>query len=100
MRDGARNFNAEQACNAKQKPEETRHEGTPNKNLHIPLGTGIQFQNPGGFPEKQHKRSNENRRTRICPICELDRGIVAVRQRGLDKNRMDCNGQRGKYPIK
>jgi hypothetical protein len=100
MRDRARNFDAEQACDAKQKPEETRHEGTPNENPHIPVGTGTQFRNPGGFPEKQHKRSNEDRRARVCPVCELNRGVIAVWQRGLDKDCVDRNGQRRKYPIK
>jgi hypothetical protein len=84
MSDGARNFNTEEARNAKQKPEETRYEGTPNENLHIPVGTSTQFQNPDRFPEEQHKRSNEDRRTRICPISELDSRVVAVRERGLD----------------
>lgn len=52
MCDGARNFNAEQARNAKQKPEETRYEGAPYEDLHIPVGTSTQFQDPDRFPKQ------------------------------------------------
>ncbi len=52
MCDGARNFNAEQARNAKQKSEEACYEGTPYEYLHIPVGASTQFQNPDRFPEK------------------------------------------------
>lgn len=93
MRDGARNFNAEQARNAKQEPEETRYEGTPYEDFHVPVGTGTQFQYPHRFPEKQHKRSNEDCRTRICPISKLDGRVVTVGERGLDQDRVNCNGQ-------
>ena len=99
MSDGARNFNAEQACYAKQKPEEARHEGTPNENAHIPLGTSTQLQYPSRFPKKQHKWSNEDRGASICPIGELDRRVVAVRKRGLDQDRVNSNGQGGEYAV-
>ncbi len=52
MSDGARNFDAKQAGNAKQKPEEPRYDSTPNENPHIPVRTGTQFQYPDRFPEE------------------------------------------------
>ncbi len=100
MSDRACDFNAEQASNAEQKPEEPSYKSTPYENPHIPLGASAQFQNPDRFPEKHHKWSNEDSRACICPISKLDGRVIAIRERRLDQDRVDGNGQGGEYAIK
>jgi hypothetical protein len=97
--DGARHLYAEQARNAEQKSKDTCHETTPDEDIHIRLRTGYQFQELGRFSEKENKWGKEDGRACICPICELDRWVVAIRQRGLDQDRMNSNAERGKYTI-
>ena len=84
VRDGTRHFNAEQARDAEQKAEETGHKAAPDENLDIPLGVSTQFQDLGGFTMEKNEWSDEDGRSCICPICELDSRVVAVRKRRLD----------------
>jgi hypothetical protein len=84
MCDRTCHLNAEQARNAEQKSKETRHETTPDEDIHVPLGIGHQLQDLDRFSMKHNKWGKEEGRACIRPICELDRRVVAVREGGLD----------------
>ena len=83
---GTCDLDAQQSRDTKQESEEARYQTTPDKDIAIPLAVLHHCLKHVMLPMENHEGKKEHSRTCICPPCEFDGRIIAIRQGALDKH--------------
>lgn len=100
MGDGAGDFDTQQPGDAEQEAEDSCYKGTPNEHRKFPgCIVGDLAPDHRKLAAENDKGEEQYGRAHIGPPCQLDRGVIAIRQRALYQHRMNSDEERGKDTV-